>query len=477
MKKRHTTRGFTLTELLVAFTISVAVLGTVFAVFAASNRAVRQGYQQVRGFDLARGTYDIIEADLSTAFVQREIGDKHQFFGTPIGFSFIGTTNLATGAGAASRPGIARITYVVYFGDPANPGSGQQGSGRVNIQEAFDETPQGRESFAFGQDVITYSLIRYVEPGVTDLDSWPAINGQNLWTLVARSGEELGQRVSRLLAEPIDGASDLGYSFLDFRNEGPGGVTRRTQPPTPEQQLLQDARKRELWIRMLGGDPTLPNLWQLLDANDPTRRITPRDFVVAESIFLPADLIPLIPVFNDPEYAFFQYGTAQRQPLVQGGFVSRDEARLLTTGELRLREGLPAERWHLYWMSAYNLKYDRSNLQDPRQLGAIASGQFLTRNQAFGSTGLANDLGITLTELSERSNRDPSVPQVVNPYSAQDIPGTPYDPTLPDNVHIRFEYLLESPWAGVPEFRRKFDQIIDLPTGYSRKAPPVLAGG
>jgi len=43
-------------------------------------------------------------------------------------------------------------------------------------------------------------------------------------------------------------------------------------------------------------------------------------------------------------------------------------------------------------------------------------------------------------------------------------------------VHVRFEYLLASPWAGVAEFRREFDQVVDVPAGYTRKPPPTVAG-
>ena len=481
-QQRGARQGFTLTELLVALTISVVVLGAVFVAFSASTRAIRQGYQQIRGFDLARGTFDILENDLNTAFIQRELGDKHKFFGTPIGFTYVGTANPATGAGAANVPQIARVTYVVYFGDPLNPASGQQGSGRVTIQEIYDGDDVASadpDRFGFGQQVITYSLLRFVEPGVGDLDSWPAVNGVNLWDVLAGGSEGVNQVIAQYLAEPIQGLPfNLTYDYGERDLRG-----RRSNAPTPEQQWLQDARKRELWIRMLAGDPRLPNLWQILGQN-------PRDYVVAENIYLPANITPLVPEFNDPEYTFFQYGVAQRQvlrvdaagnPTTDGsGIPQFDAERLATTGESRWLDGKPDERWHLYWLSAYNLFFDFQAPGDSRNLGLIAlnnpaSGdpnRWLAQPQVFGQVNLATNFQVNLNEISQ----DPFV-AIANPYNAVDVPGTPYDPQLPEQVHVRFEYLLDSPWAGVSEFKREFDQIVDVPSGLTRKQPPTRVVG
>lgn len=501
-QRKDARRGFTLTELLVSLTISVGVLGAIFIIFNAGNRSLRQGYMTIRGFDLARGTFNILESDVDTAFTQRELGDDNKFFGTPIGFTYVGTANPGTGAGAANIPQIARVTYVVYYGDPLNPASGQRGSDRVIIEQTYDEQDEALgdpNRFFQGQSVITYSMLRFVEPGVGDLDSYPSINGLPMWDALASGESAESQLIAAYLAEPIIDAPALDYAFGGRDNLG-----RRVGTPTPEQQHLQDARKRELWIRMLSGDPRLPNIWEILGRE-------PRDFVVAENIYLPENIAPLIPELNDSFYAFFRYGVSRRspmllqfntatgaieldadtgQPLMYEGptgnpdivpTVVRDGERLATTGEVRLRDGQPDERWHLYWNSAYNLFYDISAGEDPRNLGVIAASipGSLDALNVFGEVDLARTLGVTLDQLATdvRLVQDGIIPiNIPNPYQANSVPGTPYDAQLPEQVHVRFEYLLESPWSNVAEFKREFDQIMDVPSGYTRKPPPTVAG-
>ena len=82
--------GFTLVELLVAMTIFITVMSSVMFLFSAAIRISKQGFQSQDAFEIARGAMDILERDLSRSFTSRDHGDVFNFYGTPIGFTFIG---------------------------------------------------------------------------------------------------------------------------------------------------------------------------------------------------------------------------------------------------------------------------------------------------------------------------------------------------------------------------------------------------
>ena len=116
---RRRVAGFTLAEILVAVTILTTVLSGVALLFTQSLRTVRIGFQARDAFELARGTISVIERDLARAYVASQRGDASTFYGTPLGFTFIGLV------GTRESPGhnLARITYVLHRSVGSNTGS------------------------------------------------------------------------------------------------------------------------------------------------------------------------------------------------------------------------------------------------------------------------------------------------------------------------------------------------------------------
>jgi prepilin-type N-terminal cleavage/methylation domain-containing protein len=82
--------GFTLTELLVAMVIFITVFAGVAALFTGAVSTVRQGYQTMDAYEIARSAMQILERDLRGGFIARELGQRYSFYGRPDGFIFVG---------------------------------------------------------------------------------------------------------------------------------------------------------------------------------------------------------------------------------------------------------------------------------------------------------------------------------------------------------------------------------------------------
>ncbi len=283
MDTRARQRGFTLPEMLVAITIFLVVMAGISAVFVSSLRAVRQGYQAIDAYELGRSSLAVVKRDLTSCFTSREHGDYYSFCGTPIGMTFVGLVRSSADSATAN---IARVTYAIY----ALPSGQFTSLGDVT----GDETGQ-HFTDAGGEEVNTYSLIRYVEPEVDNLDSFPVD-----WRLLAQaSASGYESSGASVLSAELDEASGQGTGgFLDYLD---GNV----QLSAVRKQLVA-AKQRELWIRMLAGEPELlgdvgvDTIWQLLGED-------PLDYVVAENIVSEVE-----PLLEYKDYAsfqpFFQFG-------------------------------------------------------------------------------------------------------------------------------------------------------------------------
>jgi len=195
--------GFTLTEVLVASTLSVVVLGTLFVLFTAASRTSQQGYQRIEGYEMARQVFALMERDLQAAFTASEYGDVYKFVGTPLGFMFVGLTG-ANISQSSADPSFARVSYVIYAGDPEDPNNNPAnpaheaplfGSNVFPLVERDIPRREGEtiplEQAEAGDSIITYSMLRFVEPNVSDLDAYPAVNGQEFWRWYANAAGNL----------------------------------------------------------------------------------------------------------------------------------------------------------------------------------------------------------------------------------------------------------------------------------------------
>lgn len=248
--------GFTLIELLVSIAIFISIMAGISLLLIGSTRTSQQGFQNQQAFEIARGAMGLMQRDLSRAFSARNHGDLYTFYGTPIGFTFVGVTSPRDSGGA----NVARITYVIHR--------------RPNAAVLRDVDDVQRD---------IYDLVRYVEPGAEDLDSFDVD-----WTtaLVDASGDTLQDLIDNEVAASPCPAADIDC-----------------------QEQVINAMRRQLWIRMLSRleFSVLPDQWAVLDNGAPLNSL---DYILAENILSVAE--PGLDAFANPiirseTVPFFEY--------------------------------------------------------------------------------------------------------------------------------------------------------------------------
>ncbi len=466
-------RGFTLVELLVALTIFVTVMASVALVFNGAVRTSKQGFQNQEAFELARGAMKILERDLSRAFTNRDHGDNFSFYGTPIGFTYVGLIS----ADESSAPNMSRVTYVIYHLDPTLDNL----AGAVAQYSAKD-----------GGTVPTYHLLRFIEPGADTLDSFPVP-----WA------DFIDQ----------DGLNVRLQDVIDQR------VLNSGCPDTNCEALVAQAAQRELWIKMLSGgypgDPNdvtaapIPSAWTELPYFV-DRSLDPADYVVGEKIrflsmasadsfnvpYCGADLAALeillannglaldfddiiyvngtqtcttivsspgeAPLFHDSSLSQFATATFSA---AQGArpFFTYWDIGVITNDDpsTTLDDGYTADDQHTpvafqFWNDLRNMVAD----------GLDNDGD----NLVISTDGLDNDSDGTTDELNE------GIDELDEQYAESS--GSPLDTRLPIAVTTDFTLFFQSPYPGAPDFNERFTQRIDLPTAYRRtfkNTAPVTA--
>ncbi len=439
-------RGFTLVELLVALTIFVTVMASVTLVFNGAIRTSKQGFQNQEAYELARGTMKVLERDLSRAFTNRDHGDNFNFYGTPIGFTFVGLIS----ADESSVPNMARVTYVIYH-DPT----------LANLSGAFDQyTFESKE----GPEVPTYQLLRYIEPGQDTLDSYPID-----WSvpIVLDSGPSTTLE-SLARARVILAGCPTGDAGCDL--------------------LVRQAARREIWIKMLAGggdvmpaetdDPpdgiidgefTVPDAWSFLGLGDPY------DYVVGENIrflslastdsYCAADLPALEIVLENNNLAIdfddiiYEDGTQTCVRIVS----SPDDAPIFydpnpqfsddpnpqfSTAAFSAVNG--ARPFFTYWDIGIIPNLPNTTADDQH---TPVPFQFWNDWRNLLADGLDNDADSFVDETDERYGENS---------------GSPLDTRLPIAVTTDFTLFFRSPYPGAPDFNERFTQRIDLPTAYRR---------
>lgn len=401
--------GFTLIELLVAVAIMSTVMAGVTALFLGSLQTVQRGRSMMGGYELARTTLETVERDLRTAFTARQWGDYYTFYGTPIGFTYVG---VAEGRGDADN--LRRVTYAVFLGHMT---SEDYQAGRWGTDRFLIEDPDGEQ-----RQAVTYTLVRYVEPAFGELDNFmittpdgldvpmTELDLEHVPDLLEGIDQDYQQQVINLLEE----LEDVELRVLSLT--APDG--------TPIQDVLSDrqmddlierfthAKKRELWIRMLSGDPRLPRFWaNPFDFFDPRPRM--RDYAIAENLVMTPhpDYVngddPLIPMLPD----------VHRSPSVFQGIPYFEYGRF----EHREEDGLQTLP---YWLDWHNAVRDLYNEQEE-----------------FVGEGF-----------------DPVY-----------WPGSPFRPRVPEMVALRLPFVLESPHPTAPHFEREFATEVRIPTGHTRR--------
>jgi len=257
--------GFTLVELLVALAIFGILMAAVVIVFVGSLRTTQTGYQQMDAFERARTALSVIDDDLVRGYASHQSGDVHSFYGTPIGMTFVGVVQMTSDAKDVNQ---ARITYVVY--NQMLPGA-----------EPFpiiDESTGDVTGYQY-----PYPLLRYVEPGVGDLESfcipWDDDPNTPRYYLPIKLRIVLNCMCGQALGLSDPTAFDSTRSDLS----------------KAEQDVVR-SKMCEMWIRILaGGDPwreLLPQLgqlppisfWQVILPVLLGRPVDYADYIVTENI-------------------------------------------------------------------------------------------------------------------------------------------------------------------------------------------------
>ena len=63
------------------------------------------------------------------------------------------------------------------------------------------------------------------------------------------------------------------------------------------------------------------------------------------------------------------------------------------------------------------------------------------------------------------------------PTSYDQTIGNPLKPRLPEVVKVRIHFMFESPYVGAPDHTRIIEQVIDVPSAYTRADLVDLASG
>lgn len=198
MKVREAKGEFTLTELLVSTAIFALLMTSVGALFVASLHAMRAGYQSQEAMELSRGTFNVLERDLTTMFTSRDGGQYHQFYGNEYGMMMVGMLRLRDENGREYNR-IGRVTYVIYPVVIARPEPLPNGPNVFYVTQPFSldyNKKIGVDNYNPLQPAVDFyctrgmrfsgnaeadpeteiavaALVRYVEPGVSDLDTFP----------------------------------------------------------------------------------------------------------------------------------------------------------------------------------------------------------------------------------------------------------------------------------------------------------------
>jgi len=432
MKHRRHSPGFTLAEMLVAVAIFTALMAGLAMLFTGTLRAVRQGYQQMEAFENARAALTALKNDLTISSGSEQHADYYSFYGTPVGMTFVGVARTSDDDPADLN--IARITYVVYdmWKDWQR---GVDGSAYKEFPEALED--YNDDGVFVPQNAYVYVLLRYVEPGVSDLESFPVFRDELL-------KDDLEEVIEAAVADLADKS--------DAYIEG-----------------FRKAKRRELWILMLSGGGLMrvsehdyrevPNAWDAGVLENPN----PYDYVVMEHVLSiahpkaryedPADELYRAwdqgTTFFDYDYAEDYYAMCEEPPegCPEGEQWDPQRCECVCEPEQPCPEG--------YTWDVDECDCVVCNGEPP---GGCPEGLYW------------HDRLCECRTVGEAKKKDNIW---WNDYRSRNCrpEGASYcrDPRLPEVVLATFWMMYDSPYPGAPEFKRRFSIEIFLPVGYARE--------
>ena len=397
--RRSERGGFTLSEMLVSTAIFTVIMAAVASLFVASLHAVKAGRQVMDANEESRMAYAVLERDLNSAFTARDRGATFQFYGTPIGFSYVGLARAYDPT--SSRDNLSRVTYFVH---PTVRSKGFSSAVTNDLGES--------------DEVRTYAMLRYIEPGVDNLDVFPID-----WATLEND--------SPVVAAELDAVRALADAW----------------PPHIVEAMMR-AKRRQLWIRLLaepftqeeidaGVDDGFPSFWDE-DFPRPAGEIwrDPRDYVLAENL-----LAASVPELQPHDYMYLDKADAadpDREIFFWYGLTGSSEQTMSAFWNAEGALPLPF------------VAGDATVVQDP----ADPMYQFPR----------SPDDPIYGDELEE-------TPGLLSWQPLLHLIGTPLNPRLPEVVKVDVRLKYASPHPGAPDLERDFLQLIDVPSGYMRTSP------
>lgn len=534
--------GFTLTELLVAMAIFLILMSGLATMFDAAVSSARQGYASIDAYENARNAISTIDRDLSGAFVSEEFGDLYNFYGRPDGFMFVGTLEGGD---------VGRVTYAFHpeadkLGFETTIGM-QWNVARQNIARQFQRiawengivgpaadtlindalvqfdtaypqppdtpsTPGEERVIDINVRMETESLIRYEEPGLSDLDTFDmTVDGAtNLdWRFAYVDPIEPSDDAAPTSGDPgfgqynfLKGAldatptnasadgSDVRDLFFNI-NVASGGwdvggedLYLRVLNRNTFDTLLQ-ARKREFWIRMLSGDNmgvdeldfaalgTIPgypdhdydaanNVWgywydESLGTVNPLGRRTVNEFIVADGIIARA-----VPRANGADLSIAVGGEIRELDVLDAApRFAYGDARNGTSHYFNAAENL-ADPFNLDGI----YDFDDDGVVDPGEeypnVPTLVHGGAYSNYPDRETMLLSADTDLAENQLSN------------NRVSLQNM-GSPFLPRLPAAVVPQLWVTRSATRPGAPGFRRRFVQSIPVPTASGRTPSTVIA--
>ena len=353
----------------------------------------------------------------------------------------------------------------------------------------------------------TYSLLRYIELGQDDLESFPVD-----WNSTLLGSEDADGELHAILRNAVSSAFDKTLCGSD-----PSILSDAAISNDPCLGGVRSAKQRELWMRMLAGDPSLPRFWDD-GVGGPTVRLDsalsrdPADYVLAENImairrnqddtieppfdpdntdtYTPLDLVdPFDSSIADP----FMDITGNDVAIIE----LRDSAAYPSTPFALYREHMNAEYGRTVFSSLnYFFGYRE---YDSEILRVDADGFPIYK---VSQAGLLQNPTSTLPEVQEteltarefaywNDTRNLEYNTFTNEYISLDaiansdildldatVPGDRtrsvlpdiLDPALPESILIELAFFYPSPYPSAPDFQRVFTHRVNLPTGYKRKS-------
>ncbi len=382
-KRRGAARGFTLPELLISMAILSILTLALFMLFRSSLSAFKSTKKAMDASEETHTAFRVLERDLAQGYAAKHYGDSANFFGCPYGFSMIATLD------AAGQARTARVSYVVH--------SFAGIKAVETLSDAADDMP-----------LLTFGIIRYIEPGVDKLNEYPV-----QWPDYTSSTQPI-ELPQRNLYQP------LRNIYVQF---GPASLS-----PVPAAQLesMLQAVKHELWLAMLGDreEPfgALPRLW-----DDPAAPGTtwgggpsfaalwdgkyPEDYLIAEGV-----------AQANPETAF---------PAGYSNTTYKEES-------VYLGEAFANVHWFRYG-------YTPRDVEFIKDMGVVETAPYWNAVDP-DNIGAPGDINYPFTNLA----------------------GSPLYPFPPSLVEVNMAFAFPAPNLGERHYVRKLAHTFQIPVGYRR---------